>query len=47
MENHVRILGILNLIWGGMGLIALMVVLVFFVGGFFALGLSTGEEPLF
>lgn len=47
MEKHVRLLGILHLIWGGMGLFAILVVLILFVGGFTALGIANNDPAPF
>ncbi len=47
MVNHVRLLAILNLVWGGMGLLAIGFVFLLFVGGYTALGIAEGDPVLF
>jgi hypothetical protein len=47
METHVRILGFLNLAWGLMGMVAMVVILVLFLGGFALLGSTTHGGPPF
>jgi hypothetical protein len=44
MQNHVRIVGVLNIIWGIMGLIGLLVTALILVFGMFAIGAHSGEE---
>ena len=43
MEKHIKLIGVLNLVFGLMGLVACVICLVVFVGGFAILGAIEGE----
>jgi hypothetical protein len=43
MEQHIKIIGILNLVFGFMGVLACIVCLTIFVGGFAILGALEGD----
>ncbi len=43
MEKHIKLIGILNLVFGFMGLLAGAICLLIFVGGFLALGAIEGD----
>ena len=44
MEKHIKLIGVLNLVFGLMGLVACVICLVAFVGGFAILGAIEGES---
>ena len=43
MEKHIKLIGILNLVFGFMGLVACVICVVFFAGGFAILGAIEGD----
>jgi hypothetical protein len=45
MEQHVRVLGILNIVWGALGVLAGLIMLVVFGGVFGILGAVSHHEP--
>ena len=45
MENHIRILGILNIVWGSIGVLAGLVVLLVFGGVYGVVGYVTHQQP--
>ena len=46
MEKHIKIIGILNLVFGFMGLVAGAICLIIFAGGFAILGAFEGDPVL-
>ncbi len=47
MENHVKLLAIFHLIWGGIGLLTILIVFTLFVGGFTLLRIAEGDPVPF
>lgn len=47
MEKHIKVLGTFHLIFGLMGLLALMIVFLVFVGGFAFIGMHSGDHVPF
>ncbi len=45
MENHIKILGILNIVWGAIGALAGIVVLLVFGSAYGIVGIVTHQEP--
>ena len=45
MEKHIRILGVLNIVWGSMGAIAGLIVLLIFGTAYGIVGVITPREP--
>ena len=45
MENHIKILGILNIVWGSVGALAGLVVLLVFGGAYGVVGVVTRQQP--
>lgn len=45
MRKHIQILGILNLVWGSVGVAAALVVVLVFGGILGAIGIAAGHDP--
>jgi hypothetical protein len=45
MRKHVQVLGILNLVWGGLGLLGALIVMLIFGGIVGVIGLAAGHAP--
>lgn len=45
MKQHIKILGVLNIVWGGIGALAGLVVLLVFAGAFGIIGTTVRHEP--
>jgi len=45
MEQHIKIVGVLNIVWGAMGALGGLVVLLVFGGAFGIIGMATRHEP--
>jgi len=45
MRKHVQILGILNIVWGAVGLMGAIIVMLLFGGAAGIIGLAAGHEP--
>jgi hypothetical protein len=45
MRDHVRILGVLNIVWGSLGVIGALFVLLIFGGALGLVGIASHQEP--
>ena len=45
MDKHITILGVLNIVWGAMGALAGLIVLLVFGGAYGVVGLVTRQQP--
>ncbi len=45
MEQHIKILGMLNIVWGALGAIAGLVILLIFGGAYGVVGIVSQQEP--
>jgi hypothetical protein len=45
MEQHIKILGILNIVWGSLGAVGGMVILIIFSGVFGIIGAVSSHQP--
>ncbi len=45
MRKHIRLLGILNIVWGSFGLIAAVILMLIFGGIVGIIGMTSGHEP--
>ncbi len=45
MRTHVQILGVLNIVWGSLGFLAAMIIMMVFGGAMGIIGVAAGHEP--